>query len=130
MGIMPPIVHPLRSSLRFLPTCLWGGVILWLSLLESPPQVPSWLGWDKLEHAAAYGLLTWLLGAALMFRSARRRWLAAVVCSGCYGLLVEVLQGWLTAHRDASLADALANFIGASLAVPLLNYFHRDSYRP
>lgn len=109
----------LTSLLRGLPASLWAGAILWLSLLPSPPQPPEWLGWDKLQHAAAYALLVWLLGYAFSLRPLWRSWLPGIALATGYGVLMELLQGWLTSYRDPSLADAIANLAGALLGAGL-----------
>jgi len=109
----------LTTLLRGLPAVLWAGVILWLSLSPSPPQPPQWLGWDKLQHAAAYALLVWLLGYAWSPRPTWRNWLPAIALASGYGVLMELLQGSLTSYRDPSLGDALANLAGTLLGAGL-----------
>ena len=47
-----------KFIVRLLVSLAWGIIILWLSLTPSLPQIPGILGWDKLLHAGAYGLLS------------------------------------------------------------------------
>lgn len=59
------------SFSRFLPGWLlfvaWGILILWLSLIPSPPVIETgFLGWDKFQHAFAYGVFTLLAGAGIV----------------------------------------------------------------
>jgi VanZ family protein len=69
--------------------------------------------WDKLQHAIAYGLLTfWLLG--LLERS-RYLWAAAITLA--LGVAVEVAQGLLTATRIGDPLDIVANATGVGLAL-------------
>lgn len=116
MAIMATTPSSSRSFLRFIPAGLWAGILLYLSLMESPPSPPGWLGWDKLQHAGVYGILTWLLGYALVPRAGLRRWVLIVAVAASYGGLMEVFQGLFTIHRDPSWADATANLTGSVLA--------------
>lgn len=97
---------------------LWAGVILWLSLTPAPPSPPSFLSWDKLQHAAAYALLTLLTGPAVapLFRKRRSGWLSAALAATVFGALVEVAQGALSDVRSAEAGDLLANAAGAAAA--------------
>lgn len=79
---------------------------------------------DKLVHASLHGVLATLLwwAAALRARSVGRAWTlvqAACVVGLCavYGGLIEGLQSFLTVTRGAEWLDALANTLGAGLAV-------------
>ena len=80
-----------------------------LSMLAAPPipaEVPEG---DKVGHFLAYALLAaW---AAWLFREprAQRR---AMLSLCLLGVLIEVAQGTLTAHRMMDWRDALADFAG------------------
>lgn len=81
---------------------------------------------DKLVHASLHGVLATLLwwAGALRARSLGRAWAlaqAACVVGLCavYGGLIEMLQAMFTATRGAEWLDALANTVGAGLAVLL-----------
>lgn len=77
----------------------------------------SFFGWDKVQHAGAYAVLTFLAGMAFnAFPAGRRhsfRW--AFVLALCFGGLMEVSQGLLTEARTAELGDLLADIAGAGL---------------
>lgn len=107
---------------RWLVFVTWGAVVLWLSLIPSPP-VPKTglLGWDKFQHAVAYGLLT-LLGFHAFNNCSvfRRRLIAAAVASVFFGALVEVAQGMFTTTRTAEAGDLTADIIGAAAACALV----------
>ncbi len=125
-------MHPLR--LRFWMFFAWASAILYLSLTSDPPQAPGMLGWDKLQHALAYGLLT-LLAARLL-----AQWLdetgwrvlgSALVVSIFYGILIEILQLTVETGRAAEVLDVIADAVGALVVCVLLS--HRSVakfYRP
>lgn len=85
-------------------------LLTWLSL-RTPGGTASFDGADKLYHALAYGGLMCLSGIAL----GRARLLAALIATVAFGILMEIAQGALTALREPSLVDIVANSIGAGL---------------
>jgi VanZ family protein len=101
---------------------LWVGCLLWLSLTPNPPSLPSaLLSWDKLQHAGAYALLT-LLGGRFFSQwrpLSRHPWRAAWMVAVLFGGLIEILQGTLSAVRQAEWGDLAANAIGATLVAAL-----------
>lgn len=97
----------------------WAGIMLWLSLTPSPPQIPGALGWDKLQHAGAYGLLSLLIAGFLLSLQRldpTRAWWFAGVTAICYGGLVEVLQLLARTGRTAEWWDLVADAIGVVIA--------------
>ena len=107
-----------RDLPRWLLFITWGVSILWLSLTPSPPvPVTGLFGWDKFQHAVAYGLLT-LLGysAFIRFSSFGRRLICAAAVSILFGALMEVAQGLFTTTRTAEVGDLAADAIGAVTA--------------
>jgi VanZ family protein len=77
------------------------------------PQAPT--GFDKVEHLAAYILLSlWFTG--LVARG--RYW---VVASGllALGLLIEVLQWRMNLGRSAETLDMLANTLGVAVGIAI-----------
>lgn len=97
----------------------WASVILFLSLTPSPPQPPGFLGWDKLQHAGAYGLL------ALLFACCLRTWFGATAVYACriawavataFGAMLELLQMFAHSGRSAEWGDLAADAVGALLA--------------
>lgn len=119
MTALPSIARPFRNILLV----LWAFLILWLSLDPSPP-VPEneLLGWDKLQHAAAYALMTFLAGSAFCAYSGNfyRSWFAATGMSIAYGGLIELLQGWCTESRSAEFGDLVADTIGAVVVLAVV----------
>lgn len=94
-------------------TC--AAAILVLSLLPQGVPMPS-TGWDKANHALAFGTLA-VLGC-LAWPTRRWKVLAGLLA---YGVVIELLQA-LTPDRSAEALDVLADSIGllvsqAALAV-------------
>ncbi|MCZ6664950.1 MAG: VanZ family protein [Gammaproteobacteria bacterium] len=105
----------------------WGGAAAVLVASIVPPPAPvaaAPLGFDKLVHAASYGVLMFCFGRAY----ARPSWLRAATLLTCYGVLIELLQQFSPA-RCASAADALANLIGISIMLGMLYRGERESPR-
>jgi VanZ family protein len=99
---------------------LWGS-----SLIpgNDPPSMPSVLGWDKLQHVAAFMFLAALVVRALSMTpwpQAHRRW-AALTMAIC--LTVGGVQEWLQEFgggRTPSGWDVLADLVGAAILLAIL----------
>ena len=111
------VVFTHRSA--FVLCIVWALVITWLSLTPSPPRIQqSFLGWDKFQHAAAYGLLTILAlraatGSACLKRLQLHHIAVAVIL---FGGFMEVAQGVLKSGRSADPRDLLADAVGVLVA--------------
>ena len=72
------------------------------------------IGWDKLDHAAAYSGLSFLVLLSYGTRKTSRNDLlvAFLICSSI-GFLFEYFQLWFTSNRQFSFYDAIANVLGA-----------------
>ena len=112
--------HILRLSIPV----LWALIIFWLSLTSSPPELPSVLGWDKLLHVVAYGLLSILLAQAFLCPpfSMNKPWLWAWTTAVVYGAFLEVLQLLSQTGRTAEWLDLFADAIGAFLGCVVFCY--------
>ena len=123
-----PVGISSRLRVWFTLLLVWAVLILWLSLDPSPP-VPQHdlFGWDKLQHAAAYALLTFLAGGfwSAISGSSSRTWILAAVSAVVYGGVVEVLQAVYTKNRLAEAGDLLADAVGAAFVVALVLAFRR-----
>ncbi len=84
--------------------------ITYLSLMPTPPRLPSALGWDKLQHAAAFALLA--LWANWAWPRAAWRWIWLGLLS--YGVGIEVAQSF-TPNRVAEAGDVAADLLGVGL---------------
>jgi VanZ family protein len=85
---------------------------------------PDIVNFDKLVHAAVFGLTATLLARSFVRR--RFAWWAVLIVSA-YGAADEFHQ-YFTPGRTASVADWVADTLGASLAVALYQlwpWYHR-----
>ena len=103
---------------RLLSPMLWALAILWLSLTSTPPEIPGALGWDKLLHAGANGLLALLLIQLLVAFQPNQFSLYVTTSLVCilYGGLIEVLQLVTDAGRTAEWWDLVADIVGVVMA--------------
>ncbi len=81
-----------------------------LALMPEPPEPPGLLGWDKLQHTAAYAFLAWWFLQAWEGRRPML-WCLFLVAAGC---AIEGAQA-LTAWRQPSVLDAVANTLGVAI---------------
>lgn len=110
---------PVAFYMRMLAPFAWAGTILWLSLTSNPPQIQGVLGWDKLLHAGAYGLLSLLLAQFLLCvfgRNSSKAWWYAGFAAVCFGALLEILQLVVQTGRTAEWWDLFADAVGAFLS--------------
>lgn len=75
---------------------------------------------DKIYHLLAYSLLCFLWYRAFAFFNNKHAILLSLSVSAIFGIIIEVLQGQLTDTRDASIADIVANCIGALIVSLIL----------
>ena len=103
-----------RIPLTLRRRAFWMCVAAVLALaLATPGRYLPTTGWDKANHALAFGVLAVLGGIAYPGRLAR-----LLVALLAYGALIEVLQS-LTPDRSAEWLDLLADAVGLLLAAPL-----------
>ncbi|MDN5506676.1 MAG: VanZ family protein [Comamonas sp.] len=103
-----------------------GGLILRLL-----PFLRGFEHTDKLVHAGLHAVLAGLLCCAGLARAHAMglRWTAGqalavvLICAG-YGGVIELLQAGVAPTRSAEWLDALANAVGASLAVLFIQGLH------
>lgn len=116
----------------------WALFVLWGCLNESGssgglilrlfPFLHDFDHTDKLVHAGLHAVLAsllWWTGIARMAAQPRAKALSWSACHAlfvvllcaAYGGLIELLQAALTSTRGAEWLDALANTLGASVAV-------------
>ena len=96
----------------------YSAFIVWASLKKTGngASIPHL---DKVLHFVIYAILAALACWVLSKMDRWKIWLGASL----YGGLMELCQGYFTQGRMASLADALANAIGAAIAVLLYGYW-------
>ena len=73
---------------------------------------------DKVVHIGAYATLTtsWLLYFGNKNDQQKYRFLTALFVL-IYGIIIEVIQGTMTANRQADLYDIFANLVGIVIAM-------------
>jgi len=110
-----------RRRVRVALPVLWAAAVLVASVVDPPSTGPTpalgGVGLDKMLHAGAYGVLAVLLVASRRARS-RGELSVLTLASAGFGAFVEVVQLSFPA-RTFSGADALANLVGAAVAVAL-----------
>jgi VanZ family protein len=85
-------------------------VVLYLALSPRPPQSLD-LGWDKLNHLAAFACMT--VSAALGWGAVWRWWVTGLIA---FGGLIEILQSF-TPNRSAEWADWMTDGVGIAIGV-------------
>lgn len=100
---------------RFLPALFWTALLFAfvMATLPKPPSLPGSPS-DKVQHILAFTVLAALAAAA--FPRARLVPIGAGLC--LFGALIELVQAIPALHRDAELADWLADI--AAVGVVLL----------
>lgn len=92
-----------------------------IALIPGPSGPPTLIGWDKLDHLAAFAALTVL--ARCGWPSLPRWALAGIAFA--YGVAIEIGQATLTQGRVASASDAVANGFGIAAGLALAWAFGR-----
>ncbi len=78
---------------------------------------------DKLFHTIAYTLFTglWFLTCYYKFKFSKvRALILSALFSTVFGIIIELLQGELTASREADLYDVIANTTGTVAAIVII----------
>lgn len=118
---MPPAMKTLLS-LFTAPACraIWRAllalllaVITWLALSPAPPETMN-TGWDKANHALAFGALAFCAVWALWPQP--RQWAWPVLALLAYGVGIEIAQSFLP-PREADWHDVVADGIGIALGL-------------
>ena len=111
-----------RFVIYWLPIVLYCLLIYIQSDKPSPEMIPSFQFADKLLHFAAYGILGILFYRAyrtLRFRDNTKILMAlSMVSATLYGISDEIHQSYVP-FREAEVADAIADMIGAVCGVCL-----------
>ncbi|MDD5580114.1 MAG: VanZ family protein [Methylobacter sp.] len=87
-------------------------------LRPDPHLAVGVVGWDLVDHAIAYGLLSILLLSTFVKqrRQLSMTLMGVLVCS-LIGVMFEYSQYWFTSTRQFSFYDAIANIFGSVLGV-------------
>lgn len=90
--------------------------------LTNVPDVGVDFG-DKIFHFLAYFVLTFLWFGAFLYNFNFKKSKAityASIFSVFFGIVIEVLQGTITAYRSLDIYDVVANTFGVLLAVVII----------
>ena len=108
-----------RPAARWAAVLGWAGLLFFLSSRSQLPG-PEVRFLDKVEHAAAYAVLAFLLGRAwtpsLVRFPLRARTSLIVLACMLYGVSDEVHQAFVPG-RSADPLDVVADTVGAALCV-------------
>lgn len=126
------MTHRDDQILRFIQFMTVSTAIAWLSLMATPPRIQhTFWGWDKAQHALAYGALAWSAGR--FFRlwnfGAKRVWGMTWVGVVVFGGLIEVLQSLAGTGRTGDVQDLFADALGALLVCGAGMLFHEREKR-
>ncbi len=122
----------LLRRLSLLTAIAWMAALFYLSHQPTLPTPALFEGQDKLFHAAAYGVLGFLLLAARPLRSggyAARQVSASVLLASLYGISDEIHQAFVPG-RSSDFLDWAADTGGALLATLLLAWISRRRSTP
>jgi VanZ family protein len=106
---------------RWGPALLWAAAVFAVSSRPTLPHLPSVLGWDKLQHCAAYAV-----GGALIARAlgaGPRQALLAALLGSLYGVSDEVHQLFVR-NRNSDVVDWAADTLGVLAGVGLWHLYH------
>jgi len=109
----PPQVDGLSRAEGRAATLVIALVVGAIALTPGPMGAPTIIGWDKLDHLAAFSALT------LVARSgwpAQSRWIIAIFAFA-YGIAIELGQSLEIIGRTASVFDLIANAFGIGLGL-------------
>lgn len=102
---------------KYLYISVWTLLITYASVTsnESLPKFQVFEHFDKVVHFCMYFGQSFLL--VPVFSKLKFKYLFSFILAICFGLLMELVQGFLTENRSADGFDALANSIGALFGV-------------
>lgn len=111
-----------RPIFAWIPSLIWGSVILLFSVLPLKNVFPLTIGYfDKLAHTFEYTLLSFLLMKAFY----RQRYdfpienvVFTLILAGGYGIVMELLQLYVPG-REANLVDVVFNLLGVIIGILL-----------
>jgi VanZ family protein len=107
----------------------WTITITILSFISmKDKQVFTFSFADKLMHAAVYFIFTivWYFAFSRGFTTEKLKKQAltlSVIFGFLYGILIEILQGTLSAERQGDWQDVVANSVGTIFAIFVIKWF-------
>lgn len=106
--------------IRLLRIAFWCALVFAfvMAVLPHPPPIRVW---DKLQHIAAFLVIT-LLGCAAYPRFSRVKLVLALIA---FGGFIEIVQAIPVVHRDSDWHDWVADIIAVIGALALFQLFRR-----
>ena len=100
--------------------------IIGLSLLKVPSTGINVKNIDKAYHSLAYFTLaiSWLF---TFYKKPNKKYVIVVICI-LFGIIIEVLQMYLTTYRTGEYLDVLANSIGVLIALIIFNIIFKKKW--
>jgi VanZ family protein len=121
------------SILLRLPALLIAGIIWFLSSQSILPQPKGILGWDKLQHLAAFAALAAAVGLWVSPAFGKRRPVLSLLLTALVGSAYGVIDGlhqYFVPGRDCNfwdwLADTLGAFLGAAAMALTMNRLKKE----
>src|SRR5262245_20844413 len=104
-----------RTWLTLGSICVAVAIFVCLAPPTTPALAPVFAINDKVEHALGYLVLSlWFSG---MYPRSRYLWIALALFA--MGVVVELLQGWMSLGREADVRDVIANSVGIAAGLSL-----------
>jgi len=115
------------GAARWWPPLLWAAAVFFASSQPTLPHLPSVLGWDKLQHSAAYGVGGFLIARAL--GGGWRGALLAALLGSLYGASDEANQ-YFVPNRTPDVLDWMADTLGVTAGACLWRLHRSRTHAP
>ena len=118
------IKNLLKDNLKIIAILLTGSIAI-LSLIKVGKQPIQINSLDKIEHAIAYFVLTFIWLLALRKTKINEEFI--VFCCFLYGIIIEALQVTTTSYRSGEILDVVANTTGILIAyIFYISFFKKN----
>jgi VanZ family protein len=113
----------------YLPAFIWAIIILYLSATAVPKLKIDFLLFDpdKVNHFAAYGLLSVLMGWGIWKTEKVLKLkvlLIILIISSTYGVLMEIMQYLFFPNRYFDYGDMIANILGSIIGIFIIRIYY------
>ncbi|MGB1042949.1 MAG: VanZ family protein [Tenacibaculum sp.] len=114
----------LKDNLNIIAILLTVSIAI-LSLIKIGKQPIQINGLDKIEHAIAYFVLTFIWLLALQKSKINVKLI--ILCCFLYGIIIEALQVTATSYRSGEILDVVANTTGILIAyIFYISFFKKN----
>jgi VanZ family protein len=111
----------------YLPALIWAIIILYLSAKTLPQLNLDFKLSDKVNHFAAYGLLSVLMGWGIWKTEKVLKLkvlLIILIISSTYGVLMEIMQYLFFPNRYFDYGDMIANILGSIIGIFIIRIYY------